>query len=419
LNHTGVKGKQRIGKLLANNFRSASLLIFGSLWYRFRVGMKKAERSKKGAWKTVKIAETILRSLSEPILVLDETHRAVVANPAFYQTLQIAPGQLEGKRIQELIFGESGQPHVRMILEPVIAQSGGSTALEIVCVLPHGERAVFSVSSQHISFDGTNSNLTLVELHDITKEREAEDKIQALNEALQKHAADLEAANKELESFTHSASHDLRTPLRLMNKIAYLLLEDHRAQLPAGAIDKVEMILTSTREMAKLIEDLLDFSRVSREPMRKRRVDLSRLVREAVEELRDEQQGRQVEIVIEDLPSCQADRPLLKQVILNLLENALKFTRLCERARIRVGCTEICGEVAYFIRDNGVGFEQNAADSLFLAFHRHHKRAEFEGTGLGLALVRRIIDRHGGRIWAEGEIDEGSSFYFTLGGASS
>jgi PAS domain S-box-containing protein len=380
--------------------------------------MKEAERSRKGAWKTVKIAETILRSLSEPILVLDDTHRAVVANPAFYQTLQIAPGQLEGKRIQELIFGESGQPHVRMILEPVIAQTGRSTVLEIVCVLPHGERAVFSVSSRHISFDSSKSNLTLVELHDITKEREAEDKIQTLNAALQKHAADLEAANKELESFTHSASHDLRTPLRLMNKIAYLLLEDHRAQLPAGAIDKVEMILTSTREMAKLIEDLLDFSRVSREPMRKRRVDMSRLAREAVEELREEQQGRDVEIVIEDLPSCQADRALLKQVILNLLANALKFTRLQKKGKIRLGCTETNGETVYFIRDNGVGFEQSAADSLFLAFHRHHKRAEFEGTGIGLALVRRIIDRHGGRIWAEGEIDDGSTFYFTLGGAT-
>lgn len=366
------------------------------------------------AWKTVKIAESILRSLREPILVLDGTRRAVVANPAFYQALEIIPGQLEGKQVQELFSDETGQPHLRTVLEPVIAHTGGSTAVEIVCRLPQGERRVFSVTSRSIPFDRSQPEMILVELHNITKERDAEDKIQGLNLALQKHAADLEAANEELESFAHSASHDLRTPLRLMNKVAHQMLEDYRAQLPADAIDKVEMILMSTREMAKLIEDLLDLSRVSREPMRKRRVDTSRLAREAVEELRDEQQGRDVEIVIEDLASCRADRVLLKQVILNLLANALKFTRPRARTQIRLGCTETSGETVYFVRDNGVGFDQSDADMLFLAFHRHHKHAEFEGTGIGLALVKRIIDRHGGRIWAEGEIDKGSTFYFTL-----
>jgi PAS domain S-box-containing protein len=364
----------------------------------------------------VKFAESILRSLSEPILVLDENRRAVVANPAFYQTLQIAQGQLEGKLIQELISGESCQPHLRAVLEAVIARADGSTAIETVCVFPDGERTVLSVSARRIPLEKGRSEMILVELRNITKEREAEGRIQALNEALEKHSGDLEAANKELEAFSHSASHDLRTPLRLMNKIAHQVLEDHRAQLPAGAIQKVDMILESTHEMARLIEDLLDLSRVVREPMKKRRVDMSRLAREAVEELRDDQQGRDVEIVIEDLPSCQADRALLKQFFLNLLANALKFTRLRERAQIRLGCTETDGEMVYFIRDNGVGFDQSAADTIFLAFYRYHKRAEFEGTGIGLTLVRRIIDRHGGRIWAEGEIDKGSTFYFTMGG---
>lgn len=365
----------------------------------------------------MKFAGSILTALSEPILVLDGYRRAVVANPAFYQTLQIAAGQLEGKRIQDLICDGTSQPHLRQVLEPVLNhEGGGSTAVEIECHLPDGERIILSVNARSIFPEGGRGGMILVELRNITRESEAEDHIQALNENLGKHATDLEAVNKELESFTHSASHDLRTPLRLMNKIAHQLIEDHRAELPAGAIHKAEMILMSTREMAKLIEDLLNFSRVNRELMKKRRVDMSRLAREAVEELGDAQEGRDVQISIEDLASCEADRALLKQVLLNLLANSLKFTRPREQARIQLGCAEINGETVYYVRDNGVGFEQSAAESLFQAFHRLYKRDEFEGSGIGLALVRRIVNRHGGRVWAEGEVDKGSTFYFTVGG---
>ena len=367
----------------------------------------------------MKIAESILNALSEPILVLDGNRRAVLANPAFYRTLRIAPGQLEGKRIHDLISDETSQLHLRMVLEPVLTHAGDSSAVEIVCNPPQGDRLVLSVTARSISAEDRRSEMILVELRNITKERGAEDKIQALNTALEKHSVDLEAANKELESFSHSASHDLRTPLRLMNKVAYQLLEDHREQLPAGAIHKAETILMSTREMATLIEDLLQLSRLSHEPMKKRRVDMARLARETVEELRDEQQGREVEFAIEDLVSCRADRTLMKQVLLNLLENALKFTRPRKRARIRLGCAETDGETVYFVRDNGVGFDPSAADHLFLAFRRLHKRDEFEGTGIGLALVRRIIERHGGRVWAEAEIDKGSTFHFTVGGQQS
>ena len=367
----------------------------------------------------MKTAESILKALREPVLVLDGTLRAKMANPAFYKALQIVPGQLEGTSIQELISDQNGQPHLRTVFEPVVAHTGGSTTVEIACRLPDGERTVFSLNARDISFGESEPEMILVELHNVTEEREAESKIQALNAALQKHSDDLEAVNAELESFTHSASHDLQTPLRLTNKIAHLLLQEHEAQLPPAAVQKVNMILDSTREMGDLTERLLNFSRVSREPMKKRRLDMSRLAREAVEELRYDQEGRNVEIAIEDLPPCQADRTLLKQVILNLLANALKFTRPRERARIEVGCTETDGETAYFVRDNGVGFDRSAADALFLAFHRLHRSVDFEGTGIGLALVRRIINRHGGRVWAEGEIDKGSTFYFTLSGQTS
>lgn len=247
--------------------------------------------------------------------------------------------------------------------------------------------------------------MILVELRDITTQRETERRIQELNEALQEHAASLEAINLELEAFTHSVSHDLRTPLRLTNKIAHLLLQDHATRLPDDAVEKVNMILDSTREMAKLIEDLLTFSRVSREPMKKRRVDLGRLARKALEELHEEQLGREVNIEMQDIGS--RPRGPGPQVFVNLLANALKFTRPREKAQVVVGRKTNGGEMVYFVRDNGVGFDMAEYDSLFLPFHRLHKAEAFEGSGVGLALVRRVIERHSGRIWAEGEVDLG------------
>ena len=239
--------------------------------------------------------------------------------------------------------------------------------------------------------------------------------IQGLNDALQEHVATIEAVNKELESYSHSVSHDLRTPLRFVNRIAHLLLHEPEAHLSKNATAQVNMILQATGEMAHLIENLLVFSQVSREPLRQRRVDLWRLFQEAVKELQDAEDGCGAEIVIQDLAPCQGDRTLLKEVAVNLMANALKFTRRRDRPRITIGCTETNGETVYFVQDNGVGFDMADLDALFVPFRRLHKQADFEGTGIGLALVKRIIERHGGRIWALGEVDQGATFYFTLG----
>ena len=252
-------------------------------------------------------------------------------------------------------------------------------------------------------------------LLDITEEKETELRIQELNDALQEHVITLDAMNKELESYSHSVSHDLRTPLRFVNRIAHLLLHEPGAHLSNEATQQVHMILQATSEMAKLIEDLLVFSQASREPIRKRHMDLQRLFQEVAKELQHVQEGRAVEIVIQDLAPCLGDRTLLKEVVANLLENAFKFTRRCEKAQITIGCTETDDEVVYFVQDNGVGFDMSDSNSLFVPFHRLHKPADFEGTGIGLALVKRVVERHGGRIWALGEIDKGATFYFTLG----
>ncbi len=252
-------------------------------------------------------------------------------------------------------------------------------------------------------------------LLEITEKKDAELRIQELNDALRQHVATVDTANRELESFSHSVSHDLRTPLRFINKIAYALLHESGAHLSNGVAQQVNMILQATSEMTELIEDLLVFSQVTRAPMRKRSVDLRRFFQKAVKELEHAREDRNAEIVIQDLAPCEGDRTLLKEVVTNLLANALKFTRRREMARITIGCTETKGETAFFVQDNGVGFDMNDSESLFVPFRRLHKQADFEGTGIGLALVKRIVERHGGRIWAVGEVDKGATFYFTLG----
>lgn len=361
----------------------------------------------------MEFAVSILRSLREPVLVLDRGFRAVMANPSFYETLQIPPGELEGKQVQELISEENGLSHLREVLEVLVAHAELPTDVEVRCTLPGGEHRILTLSPRRIPV--SEGEMIVVELRDITTRRGAEEKVLILNAAIAKHTADLMAANRELEAFTHSASHDLKTPLRVTNKIAHLLLREFGESLPSGAVEKVNMILDSTREMAKLIDDLLDFSRVGREPMKKRRFDLTRLVREAVNSLLDELKDRVVEIEVGELGQCQADRSLLKQVVLNLLSNALKFTRLRERTHIVVGVNETDGETVYFVRDNGVGFDTDSLEELFLPFRRGHRSSEFDGSGIGLALAKRIVERHGGRIWGEGEKGEGAAFFFTLG----
>ncbi len=245
-----------------------------------------------------------------------------------------------------------------------------------------------------------------------------------LYETLQGRTAELEAANKELEAFSYTISHDLRAPLRAIDGFSRILLEEYTSGLPTEVQRYLGLLHDNTQRMERLIEDLLAFSRLSRRPLNKQKVTPAKLVREVLVDLRAEQEGRQVEFIVGDLPACQADPILLKQILVNLLSNALKFTRKRETARIEIGCetskgsepTQGSGETIYFVKDNGVGFDMQYKDKLFGVFQRLHRAEEYEGTGVGLAIVQRIVHRHGGRIWAEAELDKGAAFYFTLGG---
>jgi light-regulated signal transduction histidine kinase (bacteriophytochrome) len=235
-----------------------------------------------------------------------------------------------------------------------------------------------------------------------------------LQQRLRERTSDLEAANKELEAFSYSISHDLRAPLRAVGAFSSILLEQYSPQMPAEAQGLLNNVTTNAQRMEQLIQDLLRFSQLSRQPLSKQPVNIQALVHATLEELRQQEGDRYIDVKVGDVPNCVGDLSLLKQVFVNLLSNAFKFTRQKEKAMVEVGCQQRDGETVYFVRDDGAGFDARYAEKLFGVFQRLHSSEQFEGTGVGLSIVQRIVQRHGGRTWAEGKVDEGATFYFTL-----
>jgi light-regulated signal transduction histidine kinase (bacteriophytochrome) len=236
----------------------------------------------------------------------------------------------------------------------------------------------------------------------------------ALVDELASKNRDLADANKELDAFSFSVSHDLRAPLRAIRGFSDILARDHGAQMTVDARALLEMVNTAGQRMDQLIEDLLVFSRLGRQPVSKRRADVAALVASALKEFAAERATRRVDVLVGPLPVILADTALLAQVLTNLLSNAFKFTSGRAHAIIEVGCRTEDSETVFFVRDNGAGFDMRYAAKLFGVFQRLHNQNEFSGTGVGLSLVHRIVTRHGGRIWAEAMVNKGATFYFSL-----
>jgi PAS domain S-box-containing protein len=262
--------------------------------------------------------------------------------------------------------------------------------------------------------DGTTWHGTV---SDITDRKHFESKIQSLNQELEgrveQRTRELELANRELEAFSYSVSHDLREPLRAVNGFCRALIEDYGSMLPSDAHHYVDEIRNGALRMGRLIDDLLAFSRLSRQPIQRRSIDVGRLVEECLHEL--SAISGKANVQVQELLPCEADAALLKQVFSNLLSNAFKYSRLRDSPQIGVSSRrDEGGHVVYSVRDNGTGFDMKYVHKLFQVFQRLHRGGDFEGTGVGLAIVQRIVVRHGGRVWVEAEPDAGATFYFTL-----
>lgn len=245
----------------------------------------------------------------------------------------------------------------------------------------------------------------------------------------------LESAIRELESFSYSVSHDLRAPLRSIDGFSRILLEDFEDDLPPQAQRYLRLVRSNTQQMGLLVDDLLAFSRLGRHALKREQIDSMHLIQDVLADLQEEQCDRKVDVILSDLPPCFADAHLLRQAWFNLLANALKFTRSREVATIEIGMLRAIPPIdspengteagtgqesrdkvdAYYVRDNGVGFDMRYAGKLFGVFQRLHSAESYEGTGVGLAIVQRIVSHHGGQVWAEAEVDKGATFYFTIG----
>jgi PAS domain S-box-containing protein len=274
---------------------------------------------------------------------------------------------------------------------------------------------VVVASRWSLSQDDRGQPIVMETNNDITERKHREIEISRLNQQLEQRAVELNASNEELEAFAYSISHDLRAPLRHMAGFAELLRKNAAASLNEKSQRYLTMILEAATRMGSLIDDLLAFSRISRAEAKTSLVDLSQIVREVVADIRQDTKERHIIWKMDSLPACYGDRSMLRLALVNLISNAVKFTRTRPQAEIEIGCTDKDrGDAALFVRDNGVGFDMKYSNKLFGVFQRLHPQEAFEGTGIGLATVQRIVHRHGGRIWAESTVDGGATFYLSL-----
>lgn len=305
-----------------------------------------------------------------------------------------------------LVMGMSGSRKRFLIVIPI------AVAIILIILQPLSSTLGYDISDSLFRLISLMLIVVMVAL--LSERIEKVRSLSSLNEQLKEQAEKLEDANQELESFAYSVSHDLRVPLRAIDGFSRIMVEDYEETLDEEGIRLLNIIRENTKKMGQLIDDILLLSRAGRQEMKEGDVDIKSLVESVYREFDNQTEGRKINFIVEDLPPAYGDRALLYQVFSNLIGNAIKFTRNKNPAEIIVGFEEGKKETTYFVKDNGAGFNMKYINKLFGLFQRLHSPEEFEGTGVGLSIVQRVIKRHHGRVWGEGAVDEGATIFFTL-----
>lgn len=353
----------------------------------------------------------IIDSLPAGYLSFADDGTIVQANAALLRLLGYAPGEIEGLRVEQLL-PPGGRIFYRSYFAPRLRLQGALDEIYMVlCAKDGAETPVLVNAARHERAGAIINDCVLVP---IRQRSQFESELLEARRQAESATRAAALANRELEAFSYSVSHDLRAPLRAIDGFTRILQEDYVAALPEEAQQLFELVRSNAQQMGHLIDDLLAFARLSRQPLSRQPVDMAALVRQCQSDLLPQQAGRQVEWQIGELPACAADPALLRQVWLNLLGNALKYSRKRDQAQIEVQGRSEGSATLYWVKDNGAGFDMRYSDKLFGVFQRMHRAEDYEGTGVGLAIVQRIVHRHGGRIWAEAGVDRGATFFFTL-----